>query len=236
MQQPISDPLSRLSGPDVTTDSVPVSTPSANDDTCNVNRREFIQGTAVAATAAGLLQSPASLHAQTAPNAAQPGGTGLKVLSAAAKPVTLTVNGEPRTITVEPRVTLLQALNNDLGLTSCKEACDRASCGACTVLIDGLPVLACTRFAVEVQGRSITTAESLVSGPRPADIVDACVAHDATQCGYCTPGFLMAIQGLRQTHPQATRAECQKHLGGNLCRCGTYDAILKMTLSLFPGS
>lgn len=180
-------------------------------------RREFLKGTgaAVAATALATQAADAQDTKKKPP----------KVVSGPQK-ITLIVNGQSKELTVEPRVTLMDALRNDLNLTGCKDVCDRSSCGACTVLIDGKPVLSCTRLAVECNGQKITTAESLHSANKTDPVVTAFCKHDAMQCGFCTPGFVMAVRGFLNQHPKASLDECRKGLGGNICRCGTYDGIL----------
>ncbi|MFO1021294.1 MAG: (2Fe-2S)-binding protein [Planctomycetales bacterium] len=148
-----------------------------------------------------------------------------------AREITLTVNGEAKKLTVEPRVTLLEALRNDLKYTGCKEVCTTANCGACTVLIDGKPVYACTRFAVAEAGKKIETPEAYL-GKKPDAVIEGYIKHDATQCGYCTPGFVMATRAFLNEHPHATLEEIQKGLGGNLCRCGTYANITHCAMEI----
>jgi xanthine dehydrogenase YagT iron-sulfur-binding subunit len=150
-----------------------------------------------------------------------------KLVSAAPQTITLNVNGEDKKVTVEPRVLLMDTLRNDLNLTGCKDVCDRSNCGACTVLIDGRPVYSCTRFAIEVVGQKIVTAESLHSPASTDDVVTAFCKHDGMQCGFCTPGFVMAVRGFCNQNPGATEDACKKGLGGNICRCGTYKGVLK---------
>ena len=184
------------------------------------SRREFLKGSgaAVVTGAAATAAVDAPLEAQ------QPAA---KIISAGPHTITLNVNGEDKQVTVEPRVLLIDALRNDLNLTACKDVCDRSTCGACTVLIDGKPVYACTRFAIEVVGQKIVTAESLYSPEKIDDVVTAFCKHDAIQCGVCTPGFVMAVRGFCNQNPGASEDACRRGLGGNICRCGTYDGVLK---------
>jgi xanthine dehydrogenase YagT iron-sulfur-binding subunit len=189
-----------------------------------VSRRGFLKGSGAAAAATAL----ATQDGLTAQPAAAPA----KLLTADPQPITLQVNGKSTEITVEPRVTLMEALRNDLNLTGCKDVCDRANCGACTVHIDGKPVYACTRFAVECVGQQITTVESLHSATDTDAVITAFCKHDGMQCGFCTPGFVMAVRGFVNLHPGATVDDCRKGLGGNLCRCGTYDGVLKAAFEL----
>jgi xanthine dehydrogenase YagT iron-sulfur-binding subunit len=140
-------------------------------------------------------------------------------------PVTLSINGKPYKTAVEPRVTLLDAMRNNLDLTAAKRVCDRGTCGACTVIMDGKAVYACTVLAIDAQGRNIQTLEGLSAGNTPHPLVQAFVNNDAQQCGYCTPGFVMAAKGLLDRTPNPTVEQVKQGLGGNLCRCGTYMGV-----------
>lgn len=137
-------------------------------------------------------------------------------------PVTLLVNGKKYTAELEPRVTLLDALRDSFDLTGAKRVCDRAECGSCTVLLDNKPVYACAMLAIEAQGRSITTVEGLAQGDKLHPVMQAFVDHDAQQCGFCTPGFIVASKALLDRHPRPTPQQITKGLSGNFCRCGTY--------------
>jgi xanthine dehydrogenase YagT iron-sulfur-binding subunit len=139
--------------------------------------------------------------------------------------VTLQINGQERQVRIEPRVTLLDALRNRLDVTGCKKVCDRGTCGACTVLVDGRPVYSCSMLAVEAVGRPVTTVEGLGTPEKMNAVQKAFVEHDAQQCGFCTPGFVMACTAYVRSHPNATPAQVTQSLGGNLCRCGTYLRI-----------
>jgi xanthine dehydrogenase YagT iron-sulfur-binding subunit len=141
-------------------------------------------------------------------------------------PLTLKINGQSRKLNVEPRVTLLDALRNRLDITGCKKVCDRATCGACTVLVDGNPVYSCTLLAVEAEGREITTIEGLGTPEKMNEVQKAFVEHDAQQCGFCTPGFVVACTAFVRKHPNATVDDARAGLGGNLCRCGTYAGMM----------
>ncbi len=136
---------------------------------------------------------------------------------------------------VEPRVTLLDALRNYLDVTGCKRVCDRGTCGACTVMLEGKPVYSCSMLALEAQGKSIKTAESLnVDGK--LDAVPAAFAHyDAQQCGFCTPGFIVAMRAAFDKNPKATPAEIEEGLSGNICRCGTYQQMRDAIAALCQG-
>ena len=137
----------------------------------------------------------------------------------------LDVNDEVMTTHVEPLVTLLDALRNYLDVTGCKRVCDRGTCGACTVLLDGKPVYACSMLAVEAQGKPVRTAESLAAGSNLDPVPAAFVRHDAQQCGFCTPGFVVAMRAVLDANPKASPAEVEKGLAGNICRCGTYEQM-----------
>jgi len=139
--------------------------------------------------------------------------------------LTLDVNGKEMKTSVEPRYTLLDTLRHYLDVTGCKRVCDRGSCGACTVLIDGKPVYSCTMLAVEAQGKKITTAEALVEGDKIARVPTAFVKHDAQQCGFCTPGFVVAMHAVFQANPKPTPEQVEEGLCGNICRCGTYEQM-----------
>ncbi len=152
-------------------------------------------------------------------------GQDVKLFGPTKTPVFLLLNGQKRTAQVEPRVTLLAALRNELDLTGAKRVCDRATCGACTVIMDGKLVYSCSVLAIEAQGKPITTVEGLGQGDKLHPIQQAFVDNDAQQCGYCTPGFVVACKAFLDKHPNPTPEEVQEGLGGNLCRCGTYMGV-----------
>lgn len=139
----------------------------------------------------------------------------------------LQVNGATRKISVEPRVTLLAALRDELGLTGAKPACDRGACGACTVLVDGEPVVSCMMLAADAEGRKITTVEGLGTPEAMSPLQAAFVECDALQCGFCTPGFVVAGTALLDRNPDPSLDEIKEGLAGNLCRCGTYGRIFE---------
>jgi xanthine dehydrogenase YagT iron-sulfur-binding subunit len=185
------------------------------------NRRDFLRGSGAAVAVSAVATAVEEAVAQDKQAAQLPAN----VVPAKPGPVKLTINGKTQTVTVEPRVTLLDVLRNDLNLTGAKDVCTTTNCGACTVLIDDKPALACAKLAVECQGKKITTVEGLGNGKDVDDVVSAFVKHDATQCGFCTPGFVVATRALLNAKPKATLEEIHKGLGGNLCRCGTYDGV-----------
>jgi xanthine dehydrogenase YagT iron-sulfur-binding subunit len=179
----------------------------------SVSRRTFLKTAGVGAAATSLVGA--------APPVAAP------MLGPDAVPLQLKVNGGLRSVTVEPRVTLLRALRNHLGLTGAKEVCDRGACGACTVLLDGQPVVSCMMLAADAVGHEITTVEGLGTPEKMSPVQAAFVECDALQCGFCTPGFVVASTALLAQNPHPTRAEVQEGLAGNLCRCGTYGRIFE---------
>jgi xanthine dehydrogenase YagT iron-sulfur-binding subunit len=145
-------------------------------------------------------------------------------------PITLQINGKPHKLMVEPRVTLLDALRDHLDMTGAKRVCDRASCGACTVIMEGKAVYGCSVLAIDAQNKPIETIEGLSDGKRLHPVEAAFVDNDAQQCGFCTPGFVMAVKDFLNRNPNPTYDQVKEGLGGNLCRCGTYMGIRKAAL------
>lgn len=141
--------------------------------------------------------------------------------------VTLKINGRSHTVMVEPRWSLLFVLREKLGLAGSKVGCERGECGACTVLMNGLPRYACLTLAVEAQDIDITTIEGLMHGEELGPVQKAFLENDAYQCGYCTPGQIMAAEGLLRSNPKPSPDEIQKGMSGNLCRCGAYVHIFR---------
>ncbi|MBS3731912.1 MAG: (2Fe-2S)-binding protein [Desulfobacterales bacterium] len=141
--------------------------------------------------------------------------------------ISLHVNGAQHAVLVESRWTLLYVLREAFGMTGTKEGCSRGECGACTVLIDGIPRYACMTLAVEAEGRRITTLEGLMSGEQLGPVQNAFLEEDAYQCGYCTPGQIMAVEGLLRKNPTPSLDEIRIGVSGNLCRCGAYTHIFR---------
>jgi xanthine dehydrogenase YagT iron-sulfur-binding subunit len=205
----------------------PAETPAAP------SRRGFIQSALLAVGASHL---PAAQSAQAASQA--------DAMPPAAPPrqVTLQINGTAHQLNIEPRVTLLDALRETLGMTGTKKGCDRGQCGACTVLVDGRRVNACLTLAIMHQGAQITTIEGIASGTDLAPIQAAFIEHDAFQCGYCTPGQICSAVAciaeikagtasavspdVRQQTIAFTDPEIRERMSGNLCRCGAYNNIV----------
>lgn len=152
-------------------------------------------------------------------------GAEVKVFGPGKVPIQLAINGKTLSAQVEPRVTLLDALRNELDLTGAKRVCDRGTCGACTVIVDGKPVYSCSVLAIEAQGKPITTVEGLMQGENLHPVQQAFIDNDAQQCGFCTPGFVVASKAFLDKNPNPTPEQVQKGLGGNLCRCGTYVGV-----------
>jgi len=139
----------------------------------------------------------------------------------------LTVNGAERGFDVEPNTLLLNLLREEMSLTGTKYGCGIGECGACTVLMDGEAVLACMILAVDADGRRVDTVEGLAEGGEPHPIQQAYLDEGAVQCGYCTPGFIMATKALLDENPAPTEPEIREYLNGNLCRCTGYVNIVK---------
>ena len=140
--------------------------------------------------------------------------------------VRLRINGRDQELQLEPRVSLLDALRERLGMTGTKKGCDHGQCGACTVLIDDRRVLSCLTLAVQADGKRVTTIEGLADGERLHPMQQAFLDHDALQCGYCTPGQIMsAISCVDEGHAES-RDQIREYMSGNLCRCGAYEGIV----------
>jgi xanthine dehydrogenase YagT iron-sulfur-binding subunit len=184
-----------------------------------ISRRSFLTGTgAAAAAAASLAPQPVA--------AAQPGGAdGAAAFGPGPVAVEMTVNGNKLTAKVEPRVTLLDALRDYLDVTGCKRVCDRGTCGACTVLLDGNPVYSCSMLALEARGREVRTAESLVRDGKLDPVPQAFADLDAQQCGFCTPGFVVSLRAALDKNPDCTPEQLEHATEGNICRCGTYEQM-----------
>ncbi len=141
--------------------------------------------------------------------------------------IALMVNGRSYRLLVEARWSLLFVLREQIGLTGTKVGCDRGECGACTVLINGVPRYACMILAIEAEGAAVTTVEGLMNGEELGNVQEAFLENDAFQCGYCTPGQIMAAEGLLQSNPSPNPAKIQEGMSGNLCRCGAYTHIFQ---------
>ncbi len=181
-----------------------------------VSRRGFIATVGTGAVAAATI---AQAGAAAAPGTIPEGAEMVRV--------TLDVNGRTHRLLVEPRWSLLYVLRERLGLTGTKLGCERGECGVCTVLVDDKPQYSCMMLAVEAEGRRVTTVEGLMRGEELGVVQQAFVEEDAFQCGYCTPGQVMAVEGLLRATPAPTLDEIREGVSGNLCRCGAYAHIFK---------
>jgi aerobic carbon-monoxide dehydrogenase small subunit len=141
--------------------------------------------------------------------------------------MTLTVNSTPYEVAVEPQQSLLQLLREELHLTGTKEGCSEGECGACTVLLDGKTVDSCLIFALEAQGRAVTTIEGLAQGDQLHPVQKAFAEYGAVQCGFCTPGMILAAKALLDSKPHPTEVEIRQGISGNLCRCTGYVKIVE---------
>lgn len=191
------------------------------------SRRDFLRGSALAGAVGTGLFAPEEAEAAKAGAGTE---EGLRIFGPGPVPMRLRVNGDPYGVTLEPRATLLDALRNRLGFTGAKEVCDRGTCGACTVLLDGKAVYACSVLAIAAQDSLIQTVESLGRPDRLHPIQAAFVDHDAQQCGFCTPGFVMAAKALLDRNPNPKVADVHEGLSGNFCRCGTYAGLRKAVM------
>ncbi len=189
--------------------------------TKGVSRRAFLGGTGAVAAASTVASSTAALAQDTA---------GSNVVSGTSS-ITIKVNGKSMTAKVEPRTTLLDVLRYQFDLTGAKPVSADGSSGASTVLVDGKPVMASTTLALSVAGKEVTTCEGLGDDP----VAHAFVDNDAQQCGFCTPGFVVAVRAFLNKHPDATEEEIRAGLNGNICRCGTYANVLQAVISLAKG-
>jgi xanthine dehydrogenase YagT iron-sulfur-binding subunit len=190
-------------------------------DRVSVSRRNFLKTAGVSSLATAVTSvGTAEVEAQTGPAVIGPGDV----------PVTLMVNGKRVNLTIEPRVTLLNALRNRADLTGNKRVCDRGACGACTMIVDGRTVYSCSTLAIEVQGKQIRTVDGLANGNTLHPVQQAFVDADGLMCGFCTPGFVMATVALLERTPNPTLDQAKKGLDGNICRCGTFVRIMEAAL------
>ncbi len=188
-----------------------------------LSRRAFLS------RGAGLAASAPLITAVGLPTAA--GAADVRILGPGKVPITLQINGKPHKLSVEPRVTLLDALRDRLDYTGAKKVCDRAVCGSCTVIMGGKTVYACSVLAIEAQGKEIQTIEGLTADGKLHPVQEAFMQHDAQQCGFCTPGFVVSCKAFLDKHPNPTVAQIKEGLGGNLCRCGTYAGIRQAVMT-----
>jgi len=191
-----------------------------------ISRRSFIKGAGAVAAAAGLVRvPPASADEKTLPAGV------VERLGPGPETIDLKINGQVTKLTIEPRVTLLRALREHLGLTGSKLVCDRGACGACTVHLNGKPVTSCMVLAVDARGHDIVTIEGLGNTSNMHPVQDAFVRADALQCGFCTPGMVMSVAAALKKNPGATLEEIKQATAGNICRCGTYPHVFQAALN-----
>ncbi len=184
---------------------------------CGITRRRFLSTVGMGAMA---VAASGSIHLDG--QAAEHSTDFRKLI-----PLTLDVNDRPHRLLVEPRWSLLYILRERLGLTGTKVGCERGECGACTVLINDAPRYACMILGVEGEGVKITTVEGLMNGEMLGPVQQAFLEQDALQCGYCTPGQIMAVEGLLRQNPSPSTQEIRSAVSGNLCRCGAYVHIFE---------
>ncbi len=202
---------------------------SGNRSPFSFTRRGFLKGlgtSAVAAAANGARGLADELKRYDAEQLYGPGPV----------PLRLRINGETFDVEAAPHETLLDVLRDRLPLTGAKEACGRASCGACTVLLDGRPVYACSLLAIEAQAHEVTTVEGLAHGEALSGLQEAFIEEDGLQCGYCTSGFLLSLTALLAANPHPTEAEVRQACEGHLCRCGAYPRIYASALRASGGA
>lgn len=183
------------------------------------SRRDFLKTVAAGSVAAGVFK-PGVVAGTQAPVPAGP----------AEVAITLTINGQPHPLNVEPRVTLLDAIRTRLDLTGTKRACDRGACGACTVIIGGRTFYSCSILAIEAQGRNVRTVEGLAQDGALHPVQQAFCDHDGAMCGYCTPGYVMAAVALIEGNATPTVADARRALDGSICRCGANKGVLAAAL------
>jgi len=188
-----------------------------NECSKGVTRRQFLASLGIGAVAV----------ASTGNLAGEKEAAAAVIKSGEALEISLRINGHAHRLLIEPRWSLLHVIRQELGLTGTKVSCERGECGACTVLINNIPRYACMTLAVEAEGMEITTIEGLLHGEKLGAVQQAFVENDALQCGYCTPGQIMAVEGLLRKTPNPSLDQIRDGVSGNLCRCGAYVNIFK---------
>ena len=201
--------------------------PPGRDELSGLSRRAFLEFSTLSAAQAAM----AGVARATDGESAMAQDTNSAAGPPEAISIALDVNGVERSLRVEPRTTLAEALRGALGLTGVKVACDRGACSACTVWLDGAPVCSCMTLAVEVGARKVTTIEGLARGEALHAVQAAFIAHDALQCGYCTPGLIMSCAALLERNPDPTAEDVELAIAGHFCRCGTYPHVVAATLA-----
>ena len=193
--------------------------PPTRHDAPSFGRRSFLKSVGVGPLAASVLAAQEAEARATA-----------RTLGPGEVPIELTINGKRLALSVEPRVTLLDAVRNRLDLTGQKRVCDRGNCGACTMIVDGRAVYACSTLAVEAHGKVIRTVEGLAQGAALHPVQQAFCDTDGLMCGFCTPGFVVSTVALLEQNPNPTPEQARRALDGNICRCGTFSRVLEAAL------
>ena len=185
-----------------------------------LSRRNFLKG-----VGGGVLGTAALISTVAACKTEKEGPQGSVICGPEKVPVSFSVNGKSHTVKVEPRATLLDALRNELDYTGAKNVCNRGQCGACTIIMNGRTVLACSMLAIDAGGAKLETIEGLADGDDLHPVQESFIKHDAFQCGFCTAGVVMSSVDLLNRNPNAGMEEIKHGVSGNLCRCGTYPNI-----------
>jgi len=196
---------------------------SDRKSTSGFTRRAFLKGTGVAAATAAIGDASLESMAQEAKGPAIVGPSTTKV--------TLKINGQNKTLEIEPRTTLADALRTNLDMTGTKVVCDRGSCSACTVMLDGQTVCSCMTLAMDARGKEIKTIEGLANGDQLHPVQEQFITCDAMQCGFCTPGMIMSCAALLEQNKNPSLEDVRHATRGNLCRCGTYPKVFEATLA-----
>ncbi len=192
------------------------------NNSLDISRRDFLKGMGTSAIATSIATSPLAFpsSAEAAPPPAVKEAW-----------IQLNVNDKTHRLKVKSHWTLLDVLRKEMGLTGTKKFCDRGSCGACTVIMDGKAVYACSRLAIEADNKKILTVEGLLQGGKLHPIQEAFLEHDGLQCGFCTSGQIMSVKALLDKNPRPTQEEIKEGLSGNICRCSAYPKILKSAMA-----
>jgi xanthine dehydrogenase YagT iron-sulfur-binding subunit len=195
------------------------------NESSGVSRRDFLKIGGIA-VAVPLVASPRILQAAGEP---------VEVHGPYKAKISLNINTKQQFVEVDTRMTLLDVLRDTYQLTGAKRVCDRGACGACTVLMDDKPVYACSILAVDAQERKITTIEGIYPAETLDELQRAFVENDAQQCGFCTPGFIVSAKSFLDAHPRASAEDFKHGLGGNVCRCGTYQGMQLVAAAMTKG-
>ncbi len=193
-----------------------------------VSRRNFLKGASLSIASAGIAGAAGGVAV------GQESSSTVTIVGPGRVQIEFTLNGKKTEVAAEPRETLLDLVRNRLDLTGAKRVCDRGSCGACTMIVDGKTVNSCSMLAIDAWGKRITTVEGLASNGELTPIQKAFVKCDATQCGFCTPGMVVACSALLKRNPRPNRAQVAEALSGNICRCGTYQNIFEAVERVAP--